>query len=128
MPEFRAAKQHKILALLSARLAAQGFAGHLIQFEAGFAPSSSPCIFVTSKRRVEFFDRLKQGVHRLANSLPSYDCFRQSLLLFYSVVQGRSTTWGLWPVWGRNTRRISAVFSFSVLVQMQGWQLMYSAS
>jgi len=36
----------KILASLSARLATQGFAGHLIQFEAGFAPSSSPPAFL----------------------------------------------------------------------------------
>ena len=32
----------KILALLAARLAVQGFAGYLIPFEAGVAPSSSP--------------------------------------------------------------------------------------
>jgi len=32
----------KILALLTARLALQGFAGDLISFEVGFAPSSSP--------------------------------------------------------------------------------------
>ena len=34
----------KIVASLHARLARQGFARHLIQFEAGFAPSSSPCV------------------------------------------------------------------------------------
>ena len=33
----------KIFASLHARLAAQGLARHLIPFEAGFAPSSSPC-------------------------------------------------------------------------------------
>ena len=33
----------KIVASLHARLAAQGLARHLIPFEAGFAPSSSPC-------------------------------------------------------------------------------------
>ena len=33
----------KILASLHARLAEQGLARHLIRFEAGFAPSSSPC-------------------------------------------------------------------------------------
>ena len=32
----------KVLATLAARLAQQGFAGHSIGFEAGFAPSSSP--------------------------------------------------------------------------------------
>jgi len=32
----------KILALLAARLASQGFAGYLIPFEVGVAPSSSP--------------------------------------------------------------------------------------
>ena len=32
----------KVLAALAARLATQGFAGHSISFEAGFAPSSSP--------------------------------------------------------------------------------------
>ena len=35
----------KILALLAARLAVQGFAGYSISFEAGFAPSSSPAYF-----------------------------------------------------------------------------------
>ena len=34
----------KIVASLHARLARQGFARHLIRFEAGFAPSSSPCV------------------------------------------------------------------------------------
>ena len=34
----------KIVASLHARLAMQGFARHLILFEAGFAPSSSPCV------------------------------------------------------------------------------------
>ena len=34
----------KIVASLLARLARQGFARHLIRFEAGFAPSSSPCV------------------------------------------------------------------------------------
>ena len=33
----------KILASLHARLAEQGLARHLIRFEVGFAPSSSPC-------------------------------------------------------------------------------------
>ena len=33
----------KIFASLHARLAEQGLARHLIRFEAGFAPSSSPC-------------------------------------------------------------------------------------
>jgi len=51
----------KILASLSARLAAQGFAGHLIQFEAGFAPSSSPLHFAAAKHRFRFFDKLKSG-------------------------------------------------------------------
>ena len=35
----------KILAALSARLAAQGLAEHLIQFEAGFAPLELPLHF-----------------------------------------------------------------------------------
>ncbi len=35
-------RRRKVLAALAARLAQQGFAGHLILFEAGFAPSSSP--------------------------------------------------------------------------------------
>ena len=51
----------KILAALSARLAAQGLAGHLIQFEAGFAPSSSPCIFAAAKHRFRFFDKQKHS-------------------------------------------------------------------
>ena len=33
----------KVPASRAARLAQQGFAGHSIGFEAGFAPSSSPC-------------------------------------------------------------------------------------
>ena len=61
----------KILAALSARLAAQGLAGHLIQFEAGFAPSSSPCIFAAAKHRFRFFDKL----HSPSNGNP----FRFSL-------------------------------------------------
>ena len=35
-------RSRKVLAALTARLAEQGFAGHLIPLEAGFAPSSSP--------------------------------------------------------------------------------------
>ena len=42
----------QVLAALAARLARQGFAGHLIPFEAGFAPSSSP--------RAALFFRLKK--------------------------------------------------------------------
>ena len=40
----------------------------------------------------------------------------------------RSTITGWWPVRGRNFSSTSAVFSFSVLVQRQGWQEMYGAS
>ncbi len=34
----------------------------------------------------------------------------------------KSTTMGVCPVWGRRRVSTSEVFSFSVLVQMQGWQ------
>ena len=34
----------------------------------------------------------------------------------------KSTTTGVCPVWGRRRVSTSEVFSFSVLVQMQGWQ------
>jgi len=40
----------KILALLAARLAMQGFAGYSIPFEAGFAPSSSPTLFDSDRK------------------------------------------------------------------------------
>ena len=39
-----------------------------------------------------------------------------------------STTVGTWPVWGSSFSSTSAVFSFSVLVQIQGWQEKYGAS
>ena len=49
-----------VLQPLFARLAVQGFAGHLIQFEAGSAPPRAiPYIFVTAKHRFRFFDKLK---------------------------------------------------------------------
>ena len=50
----------QIFASLSAHIAAQGLAGHLVQFEAGFAPSSSPCIMVFAMHRFKFFDKLKR--------------------------------------------------------------------
>ena len=40
----------------------------------------------------------------------------------------RSTMMGVCPVWGSSLSSTSAVFSFSVLVQMQGWQEKYGAS
>ncbi|MDD7115057.1 MAG: hypothetical protein PUI04_00145, partial [Flintibacter sp.] len=50
-----------IFASLSEHLAAQGLAGHLIQFEAGFAPSSSPCIVAAVTYQSKFFDKLEKG-------------------------------------------------------------------
>ena len=50
----------KIFASLSAHLAAQGLAGHLIEFEAGVAPSSSPCIVAAVTFQSRFFDKLKR--------------------------------------------------------------------
>ncbi|MCI6150168.1 MAG: hypothetical protein MR705_07035, partial [Flintibacter sp.] len=38
----------------------QGLAGHLIQFEAGFAPSSSPCIVAAVTYQSKFFDKLNR--------------------------------------------------------------------
>ena len=50
----------KILASLHARLAEQGLARHLIRFEAGFAPSSSPCEEERLHARQGFIDTQKQ--------------------------------------------------------------------
>ena len=49
----------KILASLHARLAEQGLARHLIRFEAGFAPSSSPCEEERLHARQGFIDTQK---------------------------------------------------------------------
>jgi len=45
----------KILALLAARLALQGFAGYSISFEAGIAPSSSPVYLSSQCGYIRFF-------------------------------------------------------------------------
>ena len=50
--------------------------------------------------------------------LPSDTCDRAGFL----TVCYKSTTVGVCPVWGRRRVSTSEVFSFSVLVQMQGWQ------
>jgi len=59
----------KIFASLSEHLAAQGLAGHLIQFEAGFAPSSSPCIVAAVTYQSKFFDKLRAQAYAWAPSL-----------------------------------------------------------
>ena len=64
----------KILASLHARLAEQGLARHLIRFEAGFAPSSSPCEEERLHARQGFIDTQKShprpGMALLAKPLP----------------------------------------------------------
>ena len=49
----------KVPASRAARPAQQGFAGHLIGFEAGFAPSSSPYAVQLFTSGREFFDTLE---------------------------------------------------------------------
>ena len=49
------------LGVLHARLARQGFARHLILFEAGFAPSSSPCVKESLTTKRGFLDKLEGG-------------------------------------------------------------------
>lgn len=43
-------------------------------------------------------------------------------------ISHKSTITGVWPVWGSSFSSTSAVFSFSVLVQMHGWQEKKGAS
>ena len=57
---------------------------------------------LVKKVRSDFFDKLRQN-RKIKNNY-------------------KSTTMGVCPVWGRRRVSTSEVFSFSVLVQMQGWQ------
>ena len=52
-------REASTLGVLHARLARQGFARHLIRFEAGFAPSSSPCVKEPLTPRRGFIDKQK---------------------------------------------------------------------
>ena len=55
----------------------QGFAGHLLQFEAGFAPLSSLCLSITAMHKMKFFD-FQKTVESVDLPLPSvYSCVRQ---------------------------------------------------
>ena len=66
----------KILASLHARLAEQGLARHLIRFEAGFAPSSSPCEEERLHARQGFIDTQKETAFavsfRLSKKPPAF--------------------------------------------------------
>jgi len=68
----------KILALLAARLAMQGFAGHLIPFEAGFAPSSSPTLLTVTTNRTKFFDSLKGPLRFRSGPFQVFSVFNQA--------------------------------------------------
>ncbi len=58
---FCAALRHENSRLLHARLARQGFARHLILFEAGFAPRAPPCVDELLIVWGMFIDKLKES-------------------------------------------------------------------
>ena len=62
----------KILASLHARLAEQGLARHLIRFEAGFAPSSSPCEEERLHARQGFIDKQRGKETALPSLFPLF--------------------------------------------------------